>query len=61
MPKTRVDFWTAKFEANVIRDCKVEQQLREMGWRVQVIWECETHDPILLKKKLRKMLSERPS
>ena len=59
MPKTRVDFWDAKFKANVIRDRKVERQLREKGWTVQVIWECETRDQAALKKLLRRALSER--
>jgi DNA mismatch endonuclease (patch repair protein) len=41
-PKTRTDFWTAKFEANVARDRQAEDSLKKLGWRVYVIWECET-------------------
>lgn len=43
-PKTRVRFWEAKFEGNVVRDRRNEEALGELGWRVMVIWECETRD-----------------
>ena len=43
-PKTRVRFWEAKFEGNVVRDRRNEEALGELGWRVMVIWECETGD-----------------
>lgn len=44
-PKSRVEFWTAKFVDNVDRDKRNQNALMEMGWRVVVIWECETRDP----------------
>jgi DNA mismatch endonuclease, patch repair protein len=40
IPKTRAEFWRAKFEANVLRDRRVQQALIEKGWRVSVVWEC---------------------
>ena len=43
-PKTRVGFWETKFEGNVVRDRRNETELHELGWRVMVIWECETRD-----------------
>ena len=43
-PKTRVRFWEEKFEGNVVRDRRNEDALDELGWRVLVIWECETRD-----------------
>jgi DNA mismatch endonuclease (patch repair protein) len=39
-PKTNPDFWRRKFVANVTRDRAVRKQLRAMGWKVLVIWEC---------------------
>lgn len=41
-PKTRADFWNSKFKENEARDKRVAAALREAGWRVAVIWECET-------------------
>ena len=37
-------FWEDKFEDNVVRDRRNEDALHELGWRVMVIWECETRD-----------------
>ncbi len=41
LPKTNVSYWTQKFEKNVERDEKKEASLRDIGWRVHTIWECE--------------------
>lgn len=53
MPKTRVDFWTAKFLQNVARDRRNEDLLRHANWRVITIWECETRNRDNLVHKLR--------
>ena len=39
-PKTRVDFWIKKFNANVERDKKVKEVLRGNNVRILIIWEC---------------------
>lgn len=52
-PGTRPEFWAAKFAANVERDARCERQLRELGWRVEIIWECETRDRQALAVRLR--------
>ena len=41
MPKSNVPFWTAKFAENVARDQRVRRELRRLGWRVLVVWECD--------------------
>lgn len=40
-PKTRTEFWLEKFDKNVKNDQIKQEKLKEMGWRVIVIWECE--------------------
>lgn len=40
MPKSRVEFWQKKFEANQRRDEKVRQELEEKRIKRLVIWEC---------------------
>ena len=32
--------WSAKFEANVARDRRNQAALRDLGWRVAIVWEC---------------------
>ena len=39
-PKSRVQFWTDKFQKNIARDAAVRLQLSERGIRELVIWEC---------------------
>lgn len=40
-PKSRKDFWQKKFRQNVERHASVTKELRRLGWRVIVLWECE--------------------
>lgn len=40
-PKSRVEFWEDKFNRNVERDQEQRDQLARLGWRVEVVWECE--------------------
>ena len=51
-PKSRIQFWTKKFEENVVRDARNEMALRNLGWRVLVIWECETKDQAVVRARL---------
>ena len=58
-PKTRAEFWADKFAANVARDSSVTQKLVESGWRVEVVWECETRDRVALAEKLLELVAHR--
>jgi DNA mismatch endonuclease (patch repair protein) len=40
MPKTRVEFWQKKFEANVKRDYVVRMELQDKGIKCLIVWEC---------------------
>ncbi|WP_315727629.1 very short patch repair endonuclease [Bradyrhizobium sp. SZCCHNS2015] len=55
-PKTRREFWQAKFKTNRRRDKAVIERLIDLGWKVLVIWECEVKDLNSLKKRLRRFL-----
>jgi DNA mismatch endonuclease (patch repair protein) len=59
MPKSNIQFWREKFTKNVLRDKRVQAGLEEMGWRVAVIWECETADSDILRKRLKEVLGRR--
>lgn len=52
-PKTRTAFWQAKFDRNTARDARNDLALREAGWTVAIIWECETRDLEKLIAQLR--------
>ena len=59
MPKSRVEFWSRKFEDNVRRDRAARRALRELGWKVVVIWECQTENADRLRARLSKHLEAR--
>ncbi|MGF6393384.1 DNA mismatch endonuclease (patch repair protein) [Pseudomonas plecoglossicida] len=61
VPKSRVEFWTKKFEANVRRDETVKKQLSDLGWKSLTIWECETKSSETIEHLLRGFLGENGS
>lgn len=46
MPSSRENFWSNKLAQNVVRDQYQINALKELGWRVFVVWECELHDGV---------------
>jgi DNA mismatch endonuclease (patch repair protein) len=48
MPGTNVSYWTRKIDRNVKRDVVNSAALRGAGWKVEVIWECELKDKLLV-------------
>lgn len=56
LPKSREDFWLPKLDANRRRDMKNERALRDAGWGVLTIWECELGDVAQLKTRIRGFL-----
>lgn len=60
-PKSRKQFWSQKFDANVARDRRVAHTLRSLGWRVVIVWECELRDTRLLSDRLDRLLRDTPT
>jgi len=52
MPKSRLDFWGAKLEANRVRDERNATKLAELGWGLLVVWECELKQPATLAERI---------
>lgn len=46
-PKSRPGFWKEKITANQERDRRAAAKLKDLGWKVETIWECELrgHSP----------------
>lgn len=40
-PKSNQEYWNKKFKKNVENDIKNQNMLRNLGWHVIIIWECE--------------------
>jgi len=54
IPKSRVDFWQAKFAANRARDERNYQILQAAGWQVIVVWQCQL-TPSLIKSTMNRV------
>lgn len=61
MPRTRQDYWTEKFRRNLERDRGTEAALRELGWKVYVIWECEARAAVLPDRLVAMLASPQPT
>jgi DNA mismatch endonuclease (patch repair protein) len=57
IPKSRASYWRPKLLRNVERDVENIRMLRLLGWKVLIIWECETEDVRKLDARLRRFLS----
>lgn len=58
LPKSRLVFWKTKLEANKERDLLHQRQLRDLGWLVVVVWECEMSDIDHVSATVRGFLGE---
>jgi DNA mismatch endonuclease (patch repair protein) len=58
IPKSRTEYWRPKLRGNVRRDRHNLLQLRKLGWRVLLIWECEIEKitPEQLARKIERFL-----
>ncbi|MDE2036566.1 MAG: DNA mismatch endonuclease Vsr [Pseudomonas sp.] len=56
-PKSRLDFWLPKLAKNVERDMKAKRALEVSGWRVSIIWECQTKNRDTLRAEIQKMIN----
>jgi DNA mismatch endonuclease (patch repair protein) len=57
IPKTRAEYWKEKLLKNKYRDARNIKELKQLGWKVLRLWECEiekTPDEVI--KKIKKLL-----
>jgi DNA mismatch endonuclease (patch repair protein) len=56
-PATNRRYWNRKLDKNVERDKKNVRLLRQQGWRVLTVWECELRKPERLQRRLLQFLN----
>lgn len=56
-PKSRRDYWGPKLEGNVARDAAARAGLEALGWRVEVVWECDARRPEKLATRVAEILA----
>lgn len=55
-PQSNQDYWKRKIEKNMYRDAQNYARLHEQGWKVIVVWECQTSSVESLGKALISLL-----
>jgi DNA mismatch endonuclease Vsr len=56
VPKTNTAFWSGKFRANRKRDAAAIAKLRKQGYKVLLVWECQTS---AFEQRLQQVLEAR--
>jgi DNA mismatch endonuclease (patch repair protein) len=56
LPKSRKAYWVPKMRRNKERDQANRKNLRKLGWRILVVWDCQTGDVKALAKKVGEFL-----
>ncbi|MCO6407295.1 very short patch repair endonuclease [Hoeflea alexandrii] len=56
LPKSRLDYWLPKLERNQQRDSSNQRSLESSGWKVLIIWDCETKEIAALEMKIKAFL-----
>jgi DNA mismatch endonuclease (patch repair protein) len=56
VPKSRLSYWIPKLERTRLRDKGAVKALRQDGWKVLVIWECDLVRERSLSRRIAKFL-----
>jgi len=56
VPKANRAYWLGKIGRNRARDIENQARVEALGWRVEIIWECELKDAASLEQRLQRML-----
>ncbi|MFB0552294.1 MAG: very short patch repair endonuclease [Phycisphaerae bacterium] len=55
-PKSRLSYWLPKLRANKERHKRNLRRLRNLGWKVLTVWECQTLQPDKLRDRILNFL-----
>lgn len=55
-PKSRLDYWLPKLEANKARDLRKTEEVEAANWRALTVWQCELRDLDALAARLNNFL-----
>ena len=58
LPSSNIQFWENKISQNLSRDKNVTQKLKELGWKVIIIWQCEIQNNLSREIRLDQFISD---
>lgn len=59
VPQTHTKFWREKIRRNKLRDKRQIHALRDAGWRVMAVWQCQIRNKKRLTARLLRFLRDR--
>lgn len=59
LPDTRRSWWKAKLESNRCRDIEALSSLKNLGWRVFIVWECSIRRPGIVQTEALDKIADR--
>jgi len=55
-PTSNIEFWNKKIDGNMNRDAIIQKTLKSLGWKILIIWQCQTRDKKILLELLEKFM-----
>jgi len=55
-PKSKMEYWAPKLEANQARDARNIGDLSRLGWDALIVWQCELKEPVAVMQRVKKFL-----
>jgi DNA mismatch endonuclease (patch repair protein) len=59
--KSNTAYWIPKIQTNRTRDKRNQRVLEDAGWKVLIIWECQSRDPSALESLAAAVRAAHPS
>lgn len=56
-PKSRTEYWGPKLAGNIRRDKEARAALLALGWRVEIIWECDVRRAQSIERRIDEILT----
>ena len=58
IPQSKSEYWATKLNRNIERDAFQQELLKNAGWRVLIVWECELKTKEARKERIKKLIAE---
>lgn len=58
LPKSGTDYWLEKIQQNRNRDARKEAELKDLGWEVLTIWQCDLADVDKVEERIKAFLGD---
>ena len=57
-PDANATFWAHKLDNNIARDIRQQKELKGLGWKTLIIWQCQIRDHTKLRNKIAHFMND---